>query len=174
MKPSRSLRVQVIPAASADRLTIRNLLQLYLHDFSEVLTRAPDRDGTFPYPHLDAYWTDEWRKAFLITADDDVAGFAFVRAKSAVTGASGVTDMAEFFVVRGLRRHGIGRAAARLLFATFPGTWEIRVIEHYVAARAFWTAAINEATQSAIERSNWVSDDGLQFDVYRFDTKSAS
>jgi len=167
------VRVQVTPAASADRLTIGNLLQLYLHDFSEVLTRAPDRDGTFPYPHLDAYWTDEWRKPFLIPADDDVAGFALVRAKSAVTGSSGVTDMAEFFVVRGLRRHGVGRAAARLLFATFPGTWEIRVIEHYVAARAFWLSVIDDAAHGPAERLSWVNDDGLQFDVFRFVTAPA-
>ena len=164
------MRVQAIPATREDRTALRNLMQLYLHDFSEVLTRAPDRDGTFPYPHLDAYWIDDWRRPFLITADDEVAGFALVRTTSAITGASGITDMAEFFVVRGLRRHGVGRTAARLLFATFPGTWEIRVIEHYAAARAFWTAAINDAAQGAVERSSWVNDDGVRFEVFRFET----
>ena len=148
-------------------------MQLYLHDFSEVLPRAPDRDGTFPYLHLDAYWVDEWRKPFLMTADGEVAGFALVRTKSVVTGADGITDMAEFFVVRGLRRHGVGRAAAQLLFARFPGTWEIRVIEHYAAARTFWSAVVDDAAQGAIERLNWVNDDGLRFDVFRFDTARA-
>ena len=167
------MHVQVIPATTADRTTLRNLLQLYLHDFSEVLTRAPDRDGTFPYPHLDAYWTDEWRKPFLITADDEVAGFALVRTVSVVTGSAGVSDVAEFFVVRGLRRHGVGRAAAHLLFARFPGAWEVRVIDHYAAAHAFWSAAIGDAAQSAVERSSWVNDDGLRFDVFRFDTALA-
>jgi predicted acetyltransferase len=167
------MRVQVIPASVEDRTTLRNLMQLYLHDFSEVLTRAPDRDGAFPYPHLDAYWTDEWRKPFLITADDDVAGFALVRTVSVVTGSAGVADMAEFFVVRGLRRCGVGRAAARRLFAEFPGTWEVRVIEHYAAARAFWSAAINDAAQGPAERSSWVNDEGLRFDVFRFETAAA-
>jgi predicted acetyltransferase len=167
------MRVQVIPASVEDRTTLRNLLQLYLHDFSEVLTRAPERDGTFPYPHLDAYWTDEWRKPFLITADGDVAGFALVRTVSVVTGSPGVADMAEFFVVRGLRRHGVGRAAARLLFARFPGAWEVRVIDHYAAAHAFWTAAIGDAAQTPVERSSWVNDDGLQFEVFRFVTAPA-
>jgi predicted acetyltransferase len=165
--------VQIIPATSEDRPTLRNLLQLYLHDFSEVLPRAPDRDGTFPYPHLDAYWIDDWRKPFLITADGEVAGFAFVRTQSVVTGADGIADMAEFFVVRGLRRHGVGRAAARLLFARFPGTWEVRVIEHYAAARAFWVAAIEQAAQSPPEQSNWVNEHGVRFEVFRFDTARA-
>src|SRR4029079_1455482 len=156
------MRVQVIPAASADRLTVRNLLQLYLHDFSEVLPRAPDGDGTFPYPHLDAYWIDEGRKPFLIIADNDVAGFALVRLESVVTGSAGVAGMAEFFVVRGRRRHGVGRAAAHLLFASFPGTWEIRVIDHYAAARAFWLSVVNEAAQKPAERSNWVNDGGVR------------
>jgi len=167
------MRVQVIPASAEDRTTLRNLLQLYLYDFSEVLPRAPDPDGTFPYPHLDAYWTDEWRKPFLITADDDVVGFALVRTVSVVTGSAGVADMAEFFVVRGLRRHGVGRAAAHLLFARFHGTWEVRVIEHYAAARAFWSAIIADATNGASERTSWVNDEGLRFDVFRFDTAAA-
>jgi predicted acetyltransferase len=160
----------VIPASPDDRGTLRNLMQLYLHDFSEVLQYAPDRDGTFRYPHLDAYWIDEWRKPFLITADGDIAGFALVRTMSVVTRSADVTDMAEFFIVRGLRRHGVGREAARLLFARFDGTWEIRVIEHYTAARAFWLSVINGAAQRPPERLSWVNDEGLRFDVFRFET----
>lgn len=167
------MRVQVIPASAEHQPTLRNLLQLYLHDFSEVLTRAPDRDGTFPYPYLDAYWTDEWRKPFLITADDEVAGFALVRTVSVVTGSAGVADMAEFFVVRGLRRHGVGRAAAHLLFARFHGTWEVRVIDHYPAAQAFWSTVIDDAAEGPAERSSWVNDEGLRFDVFRFETAAA-
>src|SRR5262249_54471616 len=157
----------------ADRTTIRNLLQLYLHDFSEVLPRAPDRDGTFSYRHLDSYWVDEWRTPFLIIADGELAGFALVSTRSVITGAADVTDMAEFFVVRGLRRHGVGRAAARLLFARFPGTWEVRVLEDYAAARAFWTASINDAAQRPPEHSSWINDDGLRFDVFRFEIARA-
>lgn len=88
--------VHVIPAASTDRMTLHNLLQMYLHDFSDVLPRAPDRDGMFPYPHLDAYWTDDRRRPFLITADGQLAGFALVRTTSVVTGSADVADMAEF------------------------------------------------------------------------------
>ena len=35
-------------------------------------------------------------------------------------------DMAEFFVMRKYRRHGIGIVAARELFARFPGDWQVR------------------------------------------------
>ena len=168
------MHVEVVPAANADRTTLCNLLQLYLHDFSEVLQRAPDRDGTFSYPHLDAYWQDDWRKPFLITADGQLAGLALVRTKSVVTGATDIADMAEFFVVRGLRRQGVGRAAARLLFARFHGTWEIRVIDHYAAAQAFWLSVITDAAQGVPERVSWVNDDGLRFDVFRFETAAVS
>ena len=164
------MQVEIIPAGSADRSRLRNLLQLYLHDFSEVLPIVPNRDGTFSYPHLDAYWIDDWRKPFLITADGHLAGFALVRTVSVVTGSADVADMAEFFVVRGLRRHGVGRAAAQALFARFAGIWEIRVIEDYAAARAFWLSVINAAARATPERSSWVNDDGLRFDVFRFET----
>jgi predicted acetyltransferase len=162
--------VRVIPASRDDRTKLRNLMQLYLHDFSEVLQYAPDRDGSFSYPHLDAYWKDDWRKPFLITADGHLAGFALVRTASVVTGSAEVADMAEFFVVRGLRRQGVGRAAAHLLFGKFHGTWEVRVIDHYAAARSFWLSVINDAAQGPVERLSWANDDGQRFDVFRFET----
>jgi predicted acetyltransferase len=46
--------------------------------------------------------------------------------------------MSEFFVVRGLRGHGIARAAVDELFALYPGEWEIPFQENNVAAARFW------------------------------------
>ncbi|HEX5401948.1 MAG TPA: hypothetical protein VFX16_06565 [Pseudonocardiaceae bacterium] len=47
----------------------------------------------------------------LIRASGKIAGFAIVDQVSRLTGDRDATDMAEFFVVRRWRRHGVGGAA---------------------------------------------------------------
>jgi predicted acetyltransferase len=50
--------------------------------------------------------------------------------------------MAEFFVMRKYRRAGIGTQSARLVFARFPGSWEVRQVEANVTASEFWRSVI--------------------------------
>ena len=127
--------VEVVAAAVADKSVLRNLLELYLHDFSEMTASDVDEHGLFGYGHLDGYWTEPGRHPFLIRADGRLAGFALVR--------SGVPhDMAEFFVLRKYRRGGVGLLAARALFAMFPGEWQVRQMASNRSATAFWIRAI--------------------------------
>jgi predicted acetyltransferase len=46
--------------------------------------------------------------------------------------------MCAFFVVRALRRHGVGRVAARELLHRVPGEWGIAFQDANPGARAFW------------------------------------
>ena len=105
-----------------------NLLELYLHDFSEFVPSDIGEDGHFGYPYLAAYWQERERFPFLIRVETALAGFALVRQGSLLSGAPDVMDMAEFFVLRRWRRRGIGRTAAHALFQHFPGRWEVRVL----------------------------------------------
>ena len=82
-----------------------------------------------------------------------MAGFAIVSPRSYLTGKSGVTDMAQFFVMRGYRRSGLGQTAATCLFDRHPGPWEVRVIKENSGANAFWRSAIDEYTDGAFEVS---------------------
>jgi len=66
-------------------------------------------------------------------SDPHPVGFVFV---SQLTSQARL--MSEFFVVRGLRGHGIARAAVDELFALYPGEWEIPFQERNVAAARFW------------------------------------
>ena len=51
-------------------------------------------------------------------------------------------DLAEFFVMRKYRRHGVGTFLARELFSRFPGAWQVRQMASNSAATAFWRRAI--------------------------------
>jgi predicted acetyltransferase len=127
--------VEVVAAEIADKSVLRNLLELYLHDFSEMTASDVDEHGLFGYDRLDNYWTEPDRRPFLIRADGRLAGFALVR-----SGAP--HDMAEFFVMRRHRRGGVGLLAARAVFAMFPGEWQVREMAANAAATAFWRRAI--------------------------------
>ena len=51
-------------------------------------------------------------------------------------------DMAEFFVMRKYRRHGVGRQAALEIFRRFPGPWQVRQQRFNPEATAFWHKSI--------------------------------
>ena len=159
--------IELTRATPADRERLENLLELYVHDFSEILEVTPGENGRFGYP-LAPYWTEPGRFPFLVRADGRLAGFALVALGSQVSGDPAVFDMAEFFVVRGLRRHGVGLAAALRVFASNPGTWEVRVIQRNAGALPFWEQAVPTFTNGAFESFTWTSERGRSFRVYRF------
>ena len=90
------MQIELIEAAPSDESRLANLMELYVHDFSEILETAPGDDGRFGY-RLSKYWTDSDRFPFLIRADGSLAGFALIGRGSEVTGDPEVMDVAEFF-----------------------------------------------------------------------------
>ncbi len=147
-------------AVAAERFVLENLIQLYVYDWSELGPFELGEDGRFEAPPLGPYWEDEERHPFLLRVDGALAGFALVRARSRLSGAPGVFDMAEFFVVRRHRRQGVGRAAARLVFERFRGAWEVRQRVENPAATAFWRSAIATFTGDGFEQSAWSDEKG--------------
>lgn len=131
------------PATLDDKPLIATLLQFYLYDFSEFTGWTLNAHGFFDYRYLDHYWTEEGRYPFLFRVDGALAGFALVRM---LEGDEPVYSMAEFFVMRGFRRGGIGETAAHALFDRFPGRWSVSEIEQNVAAQRFWRQAIDRYT----------------------------
>jgi predicted acetyltransferase len=162
------MQIELVRAALADQPRIANLLELYLHDFSEIVGFAPDDDGHFGYAGLDAYWTEPGRHPFLIRAGGELAGFALIGQGSQVSGDPAVFDVAEFFIVRGMRRRGAGSAAAAAVFAAFAGPWEVRVMSANHGALPFWERAISDFTRGRFESIAWHSPRDTAFRVFRF------
>jgi predicted acetyltransferase len=143
--------VRIVPAAREQEPILANLLELYIHDFSEFHAVELGQDGRFGYKDLPEYWSEPDHHPFLITVDDKLAGFALVKKARGLSGDDQVAehsvwDMAEFFIVRAYRRHGIGLAAAHLVWHQFPGSWQVRVMHSNRAALKFWQRAINTFT----------------------------
>jgi predicted acetyltransferase len=119
----------------ADWPGLEQLWQLYMHDLSGLRGTMPGPDGRFHTRRLEPYRdeSDADRRAYLIEQGGPPVGFAFV---------SRLTErpmlMSEFFVVRAVRRSGVGRAAAVEVLARHPGQWEIPFQEGNTGAARFW------------------------------------
>jgi predicted acetyltransferase len=135
-----------------DRLV--RLLQLYIHEWSALIPVALGEDGLFVYDGIDPEGA-----AFLFVDGESAAllGFALIEPHTGLLRcASRAWSVTEFFVVAGERRRGTGRAAARVLFATHPGSWTLTVRPENPLALAFWRGVIPGA-EERVE----LGDDGI-------------
>jgi predicted acetyltransferase len=147
---------------------VRHRVQLYIYDL------AGDRwdveaDGRFGSPRWQRrFWSRRGRHHFVILVGGRLAGFALVREHAHFAGA-GVREISEFFVLRKYRRRGMGTRAARLLFARFPGRWEVAELSWNVGAQRFWRSAIRRsAVDGVVERHH--RQDDLRFVGQHFAT----
>ena len=168
-----SVKVEIIPALKEQEPILANLLELYAHDFSEFIDLKLGADGRFGYKHLPLYWKESKRYPFLIMVNGHLAGFVFVRKGSAITNDTDVWDMAEFFIVRGYRRVGIGTRVANEVWEKFPGRWEVRVRERNQKAMKFWARAISEFLGEEVDSVPFDKNDE-DWQVFSFESKRAA
>ncbi|CAN5784004.1 MAG: GNAT family N-acetyltransferase [Actinomycetota bacterium] len=146
-----TMRVELVPVTNADsRQVLANLYPLYLDELSAFTDYYTLDDlGRWVPDHL-----DDWLHArlpgqhpLLLYAGRQLAGFALVGTEPFTFRRHGRrTQMAEFFVLRYLRRTGVGRAAAGAAFDRFPGTWEVTEVPANIAAVTFWRRVIGDYT----------------------------
>ena len=165
------MTVEITPVGSEARDRLQALFELYAYDFSELLGIDVADDGRFRTPPLDVYWTDPRCHAFLIRVDEKLAGFALVQQRSRLTGDEAVCDMAEFFVMRKYRRHGIGERVAAWSFDRFRGPWEVRQKTENLAATAFWRRVIGRYTGGRFEEVV-LDDERWRGPVQRLDSRA--
>jgi len=151
--------ITVEPASQLDYPVLANLLQLYLHDFSVLGGPPIGADGRFDYPRLEAYWFEKGRYPFLIWADGNLAGFVLVAERQLLEPDANPPEIGhevvEFFVVRVLRRRGVGAAAAGELCAQFPGRWWVGELTSNEPAIAFWRRVIGDITRGVYDEEGW-------------------
>lgn len=159
--------VTVELAAFEEKSILRNMLQLYIYDFSEFAGFDLDQHGFYGYRYLDHYWAEEGRFPFLVRADGKLAGFVFIRTESLET--SPRYSLAEFFIMRKYRRHGIGERVAREIFDRFPGRWSFHVDLRNESGLPFWRKVVDRITNGQFTESPGDSANRI---VLEFDTTS--
>lgn len=158
-----SARLELVPAGIEHTPVLANLLELYIHDFSEFVPKDVAEDGRFGYPDLSFYWSDPRRHPFLARLDGKWAGLALVHQ------LPHVWDMAEFFVLRRYRRQGLGAELARRIWHTFPGAWQVRVRAGNATAISFWETCIADFTHHPAQ-STTAERDGVPWHIFNFES----
>lgn len=120
-------------ATAADRPLLDRLWLMFCHDLSEFRGVLPAPDGTFRSDRLHRAVDDPDWAAYVLMTDDRPVGLALVRG---LTG--GLRVLNSFFVVRGLRRKGVGMHAVHDLISRYPGPWEVAFQDDNAAAVRFW------------------------------------
>lgn len=140
------MELAIDATTASDAPVFDNLLQLYIHDFSEFMDLEVGADGRFAGMDVTRFWREPLRHPFLIRVDGHLAGFLIVDAQSRLWPGEPAYDVAEFFVLRKYRRLKVGTRAAAQMFDRFRGRWEVRQRARNTAATAFWRRAVGDYT----------------------------
>lgn len=136
-------------SSNPDREWIRAVYRDYLSELSASKT------GLFPAlgewdaresEFLSGWFSDPSAHPFVILQGGERVGFALVSRPSLASRPRPDFRMAEFFVLKSARRHGVGASAAALLFHRFAGEWEVVEDEHNPPALLFWRRVIGRLT----------------------------
>lgn len=145
-------QVKLVPATLDDHPIIHNLARFYAYDLSEYYGTEPgwemEDDGLYGVGvDYKKFFERDDCFPFLIRYKGELAGFAIVDKK----GSRPETDfnIAEFFVLRIYKGHGIGKYIAHLCFDKFKGNWEVMVMPGNEGAYHFWKATIKSYTNSS-------------------------
>jgi predicted acetyltransferase len=147
-----SAAVTVDLARPDERPLLEGLMQFYFYDFSEM---EPDGSANFEFTaegnfgrddFLAQYWREQGRIPLIIRRGANPVGFALLNQHSHRDDGHVERNMAEFFVARKHRRHGVASEALRQILGAYPGRWEVAVVARNAAAQSFWPRAIAAAS----------------------------
>jgi predicted acetyltransferase len=131
----------------ADAPVLERLWQLYLHDLSEFRDSHPNDDGLFKRDKLEPFLVeDDDRAAYLFRRNGRPVGFALVSGIGA-----GPRWVDQFFVVRSVRKAGVGREAAEALLRRHPGRWRMGFQNENPKAARFWRRIADELGTDVVE-----------------------
>jgi len=136
---------------------LENLLQFYFYELSAWYPIRLGDDGRLAVPPRGDYLALPGTQAWLILADDELAGLAIV--DDDLVDPRNDLNLGYFFVARRFRGRGVGAAAFGGLLARYPGAWELYYLARNRAAAAFWPKAFERAGVREIVQSDVVVND---------------
>jgi predicted acetyltransferase len=147
------MNFKLIQASQEHEEVIKNLMQLYIYDFSEFVDCDIENNGLFPpYAGLEEYWKEENKFPYVLKKDEKYIGFILVRFIESEE--RNYFSIAEFFVMKKYRLEGIGKSAASEIFNLHKGQWEVYQKENNKPAQVFWVKTISDYTKGKFnERS---------------------
>lgn len=150
------MHIELLPTSIEQLSLIANLYQYYAYESSDWEQEDVEADGRFyiHQPHLERYWSEPDWSAQLILADGFIAGFLLIE-RSELPGINAL-ELADLFILKKYRRHGIGRALVQQVLGS-GGSWLVRFYGQDELAAAFWRTLLPELPRGC--RQIWPDDD---------------
>ncbi|MGD9593108.1 MAG: GNAT family N-acetyltransferase [Candidatus Berkiella sp.] len=148
----------LLPASLEEYPIIQNMGRFYVYDMSQFFTLDPEwkmpSNGLYECMDFKKYWQSDNTWPFILRFQEELAGFVIVDKKGSDIHID--YNMAQFFILRKFKNHGIGMHIAQRCFDKFTGVWEVMVLPGNFGAHQFWQKTINQYTNGAYEEYNRV------------------
>ena len=132
-------------ATAEDRVVLERLWLMFRHDLSEFQGQLPGPDGAYRNERLESVLTGdpEWA-GYLFHSGENPIGFCFMRALQ-----QPVRVLNSFFIVRPVRRSGLGLRAVQEVLAHHPGPCQVAFQDNNQTAVRFWQRVATEISGDA-------------------------
>jgi predicted acetyltransferase len=129
--------LEICPHRVEDKPVIWNLFQFYCYDTSVEDECDVEKTGLYSLSkdYFGQYWSLPTWRAHLLRWEGSIAGFALLEDSDALPGAM---ELADLFVMRRFRRHGIGRLVVSHFMSNRTVPWTVVVFDEATEAKAFW------------------------------------
>lgn len=152
---AKKMKVTLCKATKEDKDIIQNLGRFYVYEMSRYCGFLPTwetpSNGLFECIDLSSYCENPDRHAFLIKADDELAGFVLLNKIGSTPDVD--WNIGEFFIVSKFQGKGIGYIVAEEIFNQFPGVWETSQIPENTAAIEFWDKVVSRYSHGQFEKT---------------------
>jgi len=156
--------IQLRIIEEGDKELFRNLFNLYQHDLSmtaDFLFPTVDARGFYDYETVEEFYTSNALRhgkllMYLITVDDNIAGFCLLTKAPYVIRADCDYCINEFFIIGYYRQKGIAREACKVIFAQHPGRYCFEVIDNNSRALSFWMKLVAEVGTDVVTENETV------------------
>ena len=129
-----------------DKNKLNNLLQLYLHELSEIFKIDFNQETcTYKYDNIDKYFKDNNHKPYFIVNDNEINGFILLDI------LENKYEVSEMFVLNNYKNNKVGNKAATELFDMYKGNWIVKVVPNSPKAENFWIKTIKKYTNNNYE-----------------------
>jgi predicted acetyltransferase len=136
-------QIAIRTLTAEDRPALSRMLELYQYELSDIWDQDLDAQGIYGY-NIDRFGHTPEAHAYIASVNGCYAGFALVD-RAVKVGTQGWW-MDQLFVMKKVRRHGVGIALAQHAFQSQRGEWEVGQMRQNTAARTFWRAVIAQYT----------------------------
>jgi predicted acetyltransferase len=155
-----------VPVSIRDaRSNVRDRAWIETHypEYLEELTRFSMNTGMFPVSEvfgdrdsdlMGRWFADDSAHPLVILKDDKPVGFALVTRPPRNQREQIDFRLSEFFVGAEVRRLGVGREAAQLIFGRFAGQWEINEFLYNKPAVSFWRTVVAQFSGGKFRESS--------------------